>query len=42
MQKKKVMIWSKDNCWHVDDTLDEVAHKLGLQTKDLVQKKEIN
>ena len=40
--EKKVMIWSKENCWHVDDTLDEVAHKLGLQAKDLVQKKEIN
>ena len=31
--KKKVMLWGKDNYWHVEDTIEEVYDKLGLQYK---------
>ena len=36
---KKVMLWAKDNFWHVEDTIDEVYSKLGLEYKR--DKKEI-
>tara|TARA_Y100000401_G_scaffold98659_1_gene86568 strand:+ start:51 stop:272 length:222 start_codon:yes stop_codon:yes gene_type:complete len=37
--KKKVMLWGKDNYWHVEDTIEEVYDKLGLEYKR--NKKEI-
>ena len=36
---KKVALWTKDNFWHVEDTIDEVYDKLGLEYKR--DKKEI-
>ena len=36
---KKVALWTKDNFWHVEDTIDEVYNKLGLEYKR--DKKEI-
>ena len=36
---KKVVLWTKDNFWHVEDTIDEVYDKLGLEYKR--NKKEI-
>ena len=36
---KKVMLWAKDNFWHVLDTIEEVYDKLGLEYKR--DKKEI-
>ena len=36
---KKVALWTKDNFWHVEDTIDEVYDKLGLKYKR--DKKEI-
>ena len=36
---KKVVLWTKDNFWHVEDTIDEVYDKLGLEYKR--DKKEI-
>ena len=36
---KKVALWAKDNFWHVDETIDEVYNKLGLEYKR--DKKEI-
>ena len=36
---KKVALWAKDNFWHVEDTIDEVYDKLGLEYKR--DKKEI-
>ena len=36
---KKVALWTKDNFWHVEDTIDEVYSKLGLEYKR--DKKEI-
>ena len=37
--QKKVALWSKDNCWPVEDTIEEVYDKLGLEFKR--DKKEI-
>ena len=31
--QKKVALWTKDNFWHVEDTIEEVYDKLGLQYK---------
>ena len=28
---KKVALWAKDNFWHVEDTIEEVYDKLGLE-----------
>ena len=28
---KKVMLWSKNNFWHILDTIEEVYDKLGLE-----------
>ncbi len=36
---KKVALWSKDSFWHVEDTIEEVYDKLGLEYKR--DKKEI-
>ena len=36
---KKVALWSKDSFWHVEETIDEVYDKLGLEYKR--DKKEI-
>ena len=36
---KKVALWAKDNFWHVEDTIEEVYSKLGLEYKR--DKKEI-
>ena len=36
---KKVALWTKDNFWHVEDTIEEVYDKLGLEYKR--DKKEI-
>ena len=36
---KKVALWTKDNFWHVEDTIEEVYSKLGLEYKR--DKKEI-
>ena len=30
---KKVALWTKDNFWHVEDTIEEVYDKLGLEYK---------
>ena len=30
---KKGALWTKDNYWHVEDTIDEVYDKLGLEYK---------
>ena len=37
--QKKVALWTKDNFWHVEDTIEEVDDKLGLEYKR--DKKEI-
>ena len=37
---KKVVLWTKDNFWHVEDTIEEVYDKLGLQYKH--KKEEVN
>ena len=37
--QKKVALWTKDNFWHVEDTIEEVYDKLGLEYKR--DKKEI-
>ena len=37
--QKKVALWTKDNFWHVEDTIEEVYSKLGLEYKR--DKKEI-
>ena len=37
--QKKVALWTKDNFWHVEDTIEEVYDKLGLEFKR--DKKEI-
>ena len=31
--QKKVALWTKDNFWHVEDTIEEVYDKLGLEYK---------
>ena len=36
---KKVALWAKDNFWHVEDSIEEVYDKLGLEYKR--DKKEI-
>mgnify|MGYP001344319380 FL=1 len=36
---KKVALWTKDNFWHVEDTIEEVYDKLDLEYKR--DKKEI-
>ena len=36
---KKVALWTKDNFWHVEDSIEEVYDKLGLEYKR--DKKEI-
>ena len=36
---KKGALWSKDSFWHVEETIDEVYDKLGLEYKR--DKKEI-
>ncbi len=36
---KKVALWTKDNFWHVEDTIEQVYDKLGLEYKR--DKKEI-
>lgn len=28
---KKVALWAKDNFWHVEETIEEVYSKLGLE-----------
>ena len=30
---KKVALWTKDNFWHVEETIEEVYNKLGLEYK---------
>jgi len=37
--QKKVALWCKDNFWHVQETIEEVYDKLGLEYKR--DKKEI-
>jgi len=37
---KKVALWTKDNFWHVEDTIEEVYDKLGL--KYIHKKEEVN
>jgi len=37
---KKVALWSKENFWHVEDTIEEVYSKLGLEYTH--KKKEVN
>ena len=29
--QKKVALWTKDNFWHVENTIEEVYSKLGLE-----------
>ena len=36
----KVALWSKENFWHVEDTIEEVYSKLGLEYTH--KKKEVN
>ena len=37
---KKVALWSKDNFWHVEETIEQVYDKLGLEYKH--KKEEVN
>ena len=38
--EKKVVLWANGNYWHVEDTIEEVYDKLGLEYKH--EKTEIN
>ena len=31
--QKKVALWTKDNFWHAEDSIEEVYDKLGLEFK---------
>jgi len=37
---KKVVLWANGNYWHVEDTIEEVYDKLGLEYKH--KKEEVN
>ena len=39
-KEKKVVLWAEGNYWHVEDTIEEVYDKLGLEYKH--EKTEIN
>ena len=39
-KEKKVVLWADGNFWHVEDTIEEVYNKLGLEYKH--EKTEIN
>ena len=39
-KEKKVVLWADGNYWHVEDTIEEVYDKLGLEYKH--EKTEIN
>ena len=38
--EKKVALWSKNNFWHVEETIEQVYDKLGLEYKH--KKEEVN
>jgi len=38
--EKKVALWSKNNFWHVEESIEEVYNKLGLEYKH--KKEEVN
>ena len=37
---KKVSLWTKDNFWHIEETIEEAYSKLGLEYKH--KKEEVN
>ncbi len=39
-KEKKVVLWADGNYWHVEDTIEEVYSKLGLEYKH--KKEEVN